>query len=139
MKIVNKVLKENKANVKSLPVELQNEVETLKEIIVKFNLAVDAAEEEEEDEETTKKLDAMEDNIANKDQELGEKVKAYFLQKKEQEEKAKKEEEEKNNAPAPAPVPVEEEKKDNSVGWLIFAGVVFAATLGVVNIMKKRA
>jgi hypothetical protein len=33
----------------------------------------------------------------------------------------------------------EQEKKKSSTGWLIFGGVVLLATLGAVNMMKKRS
>ena len=89
-------------------------------------MALDEYEkEEEEDKETEKKLDDMEHFISTKDQQLANQIKAY-------------------EPPAPVvpegtpPPPPPEKKEDNSIGWLIFGGVVIVATLGLVNVFKKK-
>jgi hypothetical protein len=138
MKIVNEVLKANKTGVKNLPEELQDEVNTLKETIMKYNMALE--EVDEDDEEENANLDAMENEIAETDEAIASKIKSYLTQPQPQPQTQPQPQQ-----PQPQTQSLEgggeakDKKKDNSVGWLVFAGVVFAATLGVVNIMKKRA
>lgn len=126
MKLINEAIKQKKINSKQLPELLREEISELKEIILKYNMALDEYEkEEEEDKGTEKQLDDMENFIATKDQELANEIKAY--------------------EPPAAPVPAAaaaatppENKEDNSIGWLIFGGVVIVATLGLVNVFKKK-
>jgi len=129
MKQINKLMTENKAGLKTMPQDLQVELEEFKKAVSDYNVA--CGEVEEDDEETIKELDEKEAHIKEWEKALVAKMKEYF-------EKAKADAAAEPAPPAPAPTP-KEEKKDNSVGWLIFAGVVFAATLGAVNMMKKRA
>jgi hypothetical protein len=162
MKLINKLLTEKKTNQKALPVEIQEEIKELKEIIINYNLAVD--EVDEDDVETNKELDEKEEQIGEYEQKIVQKIENYFKSKETPEKTPEKAPEktpertaervqEKVEAPRiperrmPEPIRPQrmerggqtEKKKDNSVGWLIFAGVVFAATLGAVNMMKKRA
>ena len=78
------------------------------------------------------KLDKWEDEIAAKDHDISLQIKNYQEPKPEP-----KPEPAPAPAPAPEPAPVAK-KEDNSVGWLIFGGVVLALTLGAVNLMKKK-
>jgi hypothetical protein len=149
MELINKLLLEKKTKKEALPKEIQEEINELTKTIKNFNRAVDLVEED--DDETNKELDEKEVEIANHEKQIVKLIQGHFenLNKKQEE-----------RAPERAPERREQErfvrpphrpemmgnggktetpkKKDNSVGWLIFAGVVFAATLGAVNMMKKR-
>jgi hypothetical protein len=146
MQFVNEVLKKHKIGVKILSPELQKEVAELKEIIVKYNLAYKESQGQE-DPELEKELDEMEDMIAKKDEELSIAIEKSLKPKtdepKTDEPKADepKSDEPKTDEPkSEAKVEIQnQEKKKDSTGWLIFAGLVFVATVGVVNVMKKRA
>ena len=124
MKLINQALSEKGLKLKELSPEIQKEINDLREMIVKYNMAVSEYENDgEEDEEVEKKLDETEDTIAETEQSLAEKIKAF-------------EKLDANTPPANNP-PVEK-KKDNTVGWLIFAGVVAVATLGSINLFNKK-
>ena len=73
-------------------------------------------------------MDDLEDSISEREIELATFIKAYEKPAPEP-------------APAAAPAPAAQaqpKKEDNSVGWLVFGGVVLALTLGAVNLMKKK-
>jgi len=134
MKLINEAIKQKGLSLKKLPQEIQDSVADLRKMILKFNDEVKEYEkEEEEDEEKEKHFDKLEDQIAKKDQKIADQIKAY-------EEPAPEPAPAPDPVPAPAPdpAPAPEEKKDSSVGWLIFGGVVLALTLGAVNMMKKK-
>ena len=127
MKVVKTALKEKGLTEAELPQELQVRIENLKELIVKFNETADDYDQtEEEDKEIEKKLDEMENFIAQTDVDIANAIRNY--------------------TPAPAdpnPAPPAEQnpepkKKDGGFGWLIFGGLVLVATVGAVNILKKR-
>jgi hypothetical protein len=142
MEKVNGILKQKKIGEKDLSVELQKEVSNLKEIIVKYNLAVDEFNKnDDKDAETEKELDEMQDRIVKLDTSLAKKISDYFDNKAEEavEQKAAEQKAAEQKPQQNEQKPVEQKKKDNSVTWLILGGVLFAATLGVVNLMKKKA
>ena len=66
------------------------------------------------------------------------KAKEEAKAKKEEEAKAKKEEEAKEEVEVLDAKPVEEEKKSSGMGALLIGGVLLVATLGAVNILRKR-
>ncbi len=120
MKLINAALAEKNVSLKDLSPELQQEVASLQELIVKYNEACDIYEDEDdEDKEAEKKLDEMEDYIAITEQRLADKIKG------------------KVNADGGA-VEKSEKKGSGGLGWLLLGGVVLVATVGAVNLFKKR-
>ena len=141
MKLINEVLKEKNLKLNELPAELVEKVNDHKEMIVKYNMAVDEYEnDEEEDGEVEKKLDEQEDFIANNEKELAEEIKNYSKPHPQPEPEPEPEPEPQFGRRTPireVRVPEKKEKKSD-VGWLIFGGVVLAITLGAVNVFKKK-
>lgn len=134
MKLINEALKRKGITLKKLPEEIKDQISSLKQSIEDYNKEAQAYEDQEdEDTAMEEKLDQWEDEIAAKDHEIASQIKNYQEPKPEP-----KPEPEPAPAPAPAPEPVPAKKEDNSVGWLIFGGVVLALTLGAVNLMKKK-
>ena len=140
MQLINQALKEKNFKLADLSEELQEKVNEHKEMIVKFNMAIDEYEnDEDEDAETEKKLDEQEDFIANNEKEVAEEIRSYV-----------KPEPKPEPEPEPEPEPYyprqirreireeEPKKKKSDVGWLVFGGVVLAITLGAVNVFKKK-
>jgi septal ring factor EnvC (AmiA/AmiB activator) len=133
MKKITEALRSRELATKDLPQEVQDQIKELSETIKSYNAALEAyeenqkAEDAEPDEETEKKLDDLEDSISEKEIELATFIKAY----------EKPATEPSPAAPAPA-AQAQPKKEDNSVGWLVFGGVVLALTLGAVNLMKKK-
>lgn len=133
MKLINEALKRKGITLKKLPEEIKDQISSLKQSIEDYNKEAQAYEDQEdEDTAMEEKLDQWEDEIAAKDHEIASQIKNYQEPKPEP-----KPEPEPAPAP-PEPVPVPAKKEDNSVGWLIFGGVVLALTLGAVNLMKKK-
>lgn len=129
MKVVTLALKEKGLKINDLPEELQDRIVNLKELVDKYNQTLEEYDKiEEEDKETEKKLDDMEDFIAENDKDIAAEIKNY------------------NPAPDPAPAPdpeptpapAPEKKKDGGLGWLVFGGLVLVATVGAVNLLKKK-
>lgn len=132
MKLINEALKRKGITLKKLPEEIKDQISSLKQSIEDYNKEAQAYEDQEdEDTAMEEKLDQWEDEIAAKDHEIASQIKNYQEPKPEPKP-------EPEPAPAPAPEPVPAKKEDNSVGWLIFGGVVLALTLGAVNLMKKK-
>lgn len=135
MKKINDIKQEKNLQTDELPVELQEEIKGLQKMIVKYNDACDAYEEADAtDEKTEKELDKLEDEIAEIEISIVEKIKAIPSKEVPVDPVP-------DPAPAPAPTPTpapEPKKEDNSVGWLIFGGVALVATLGLVNVFKKK-
>jgi uncharacterized protein YlxW (UPF0749 family) len=138
MKLVSAALKAKEIQIKDLPENLQSEVASLKELIDKYNEAVDSYDDEDEtDEATEKELDKMEDYIVETEKALADKISSY-------QKVVEKTEEEKAAVAAAAAEPAkksaegEPKKEDSSVGWLIFGTVVLVATVGMVNVFKKK-
>ena len=132
MKKINDIKQEKNLQTDELPVELQDEIKALQKMIVKYNDACDTYEAADvEDEKTEKELDKLEDEIAEIEISIVEKIKTI----------PSKEVPPIDPIPAAAPAPAsapEPKKEDNSVGWLIFGGVALVATLGLVNVFKKK-
>jgi len=133
MKVVTLALKEKGLKISELPQELQQKIASLKELTDKYNDAVESYDEtEEENKEVEAELDTMEDLIATSDKDVANEIKQY----------------EPTPATPPAPAtpestepekePEPEKKKDGGFGWLIFGGLVLVATVGAVNLLKKK-
>lgn len=132
MKKISEALRKKQITSKALPQDLQDEIAKLREEILAYNAAVEeyekekGEENEDADEEADKKFEDLADSIAEKEVEIATAIENF-------------QEAAKSDEPAPAPAPAAAPKKeDNSVGWLVFGGVVLALTLGAVNLMKKK-
>lgn len=138
MQLINETLKEKNYKLADLSDELKEKVNDHKEMIIKYNMAIDEYEnDEDEDAETEKKLDEQEDFIANNEKEIAEEIRNYVKPEPKPEPEHEPEPEPyRRPVPRPRPEPVKEKKSD--VGWLIFGGVVLAITLGAVNVFKKK-
>ena len=125
MKVVTLALKEKTGiTFNQLPEEIQQRVRNLKELTDKYNEAVEAYDEtEEENKETEAELDKMEDLIAQSDKDIANEIRNFTP--------------EVVAAEGPAEI-TPEKKKDGGLGWLIFGGLVLVATVGAVNLLKKR-
>jgi chromosome segregation ATPase len=124
-----KALEQKKLSIESLPSEIKSKFESLIELNEKYNEAIDDYDKQEErDEEIEKELGEMEEFIQKTDTEVAELINNF------------------NPEPevVPEPTPTEtkapKEEKDNTIklGWLIFGGIVLVATVGAVNMFKKR-
>jgi len=130
MKLVTSALKEKGLKLSELSEALQERVASLKELTDNYNEAVeDYDNEEEKDEATESELDQMEHFIAENDADIAQAIKRF-----DEDAYANFNDDE----PAPAPAPAPEKKKDGGLGWLIFGGIALVATLGAVNILKKK-
>jgi hypothetical protein len=143
MQLINQALKEKNFKLADLSEELKEKINDHKEMIVKFNMAIDEYEnDEDEDAATEKKLDEQEDFIANNEKELADEVKSYVKPEPKPEPEPefpihRPEHRPEHRRPEHRrPEPAKEKKSD--VGWLIFGGVVLAITLGAVNVFKKK-
>lgn len=131
MKKISEALRKKQITSKALPQDLQDEIAKLREEILAYNAAVEEYEKEkgedneDADEEADKKFEDLADSIAEKEVEIATAIENF-------------QEAAKSDEPAPAPAPAAPKKEDNSVGWLVFGGVVLALTLGAVNLMKKK-
>lgn len=133
MKKINDIKQEKNLQTDELPVALQEEIKGLQKMIIKYNDACETYEEADvADEKTEKELDKLEDEIAEIEISIVEKIKAIPGKEVPPVDPVP------DPAPAPAPAPAEPKKEDNSVGWLIFGGVALVATLGLVNVFKKK-
>ena len=127
MKDVSKALAEKKLSIRSLPEHLQQEIASLKALIIKYNEACDEYEEHEgKDEATEKELDNMEDYIKESEEDLVSKIMEINPVASTATETA-------------AAADGKKKEEDTSIGWLIFGGVVLVATVGLVNVFKKKA
>ena len=133
MKLVNSALAEKKVRLEELPASLTHRIANLRDLILKYNEACDEYDEEtDKDAETETKLDAMEDVIATTEQELAEEIKNYNTEAPEKQEQQQQQQQQQSGGVK------KEEKKESSVGWLIFGGIALVATLGAVNLLKKK-
>lgn len=131
MKLINATLHDKQIKSSELSDDIKEDIQQLKDLVLKFNAAVVEYNTSETPNKATEgKLDAMEDNIADVEKEIVEKIKAY-----------EKPALAPDPAPAPDPVPVpaKEKKEDSGIGWLVFSAVALAVTLGAVNLFKKKA
>lgn len=138
MKLVNAALAQKNLKLEQLSEGLRNEVASLRTAMFNYNVACEAFEELEEserEEAEEKRLDAMEHDLAEMEKVLSDKIAAFLPEPPAP-----------IPTPEPAPIPTPEptppapveKKEDNSLGWLIFAGVAAAVTFGAVNLFKKR-
>lgn len=131
MKKISEALRKKQITSKALPQDLQDEIAKLREEILAYNATVEEYEKEkgedneDADEEADKKFEDLADSIAEKEVEIATAIENF-------------QEAAKSDEPAPAPAAAAPKKEDNSVGWLVFGGVVLALTLGAVNLMKKK-
>lgn len=142
MKLVQLALKEKGLQQSQISEELQNRIINLKELQVKYNEACDMYDEEpEKNEETETELDKMEDYIASLDEDIANEIKKYTTEEDEDDDNYDDDNYDDEPAPVvevePAPNP-EPKKKEGGLGWLIFGGLALVATLGAVNLIKKR-
>jgi len=122
MKIINQALKEKNLTVRQLPSNIQEEIESFRGMILKYNEACDEYDKEpEQDAETVRKLDEMEHYIARSETELADKILGKQV-----------------TVAADGGTTAVPKKEDNSVGWLIFGGIALVATFGLVNVFQKR-
>jgi len=122
MKIINQALKEKNLTVRQLPSNIQEEIESFRGMILKYNEACDEYDKEpEQDAETVRKLDEMEHYIARSETELADKILGKQV-----------------TVAADGGTTAAPKKEDNSVGWLIFGGIALVATFGLVNVFQKR-
>ena len=129
MKLISEALSAKGLKVNDLPASITTEIDELREMIVKYNEACDEYDlEEDKDPQTEKRLDAMEDAIAEFETGIAKDIKDLDAQQQEQVSADGTKTEEKP----------EEKKKDSSLGWLLFGGVALALTLGAVNVFKKK-
>jgi len=132
MKLINATLHDKQIKSSELPDDVKQDIEELKDLVLKFNSAVQEYNSSDKPNKATEqKLDAMEDNIADVEKEIVEKIKAY--------EKPADPVSDPAPAPDPNPAPAKEKKEDSGVGWLVFSAVALAVTLGAVNLFKKKA
>jgi hypothetical protein len=133
MKLINATLHDKQIKSSELPDDVKQDIEELKDLVLKFNSAVQEYNgSDKPNKATEQKLDAMEDNIADVEKEIVEKIKAY-------EKPAADPAPDPSPAPDPNPAPAKEKKEDSGVGWLVFSAVALAVTLGAVNLFKKKA
>lgn len=131
MKKITEALRKKQITSKALPQDLQDQIAKLREEILAYNATVEeyekekGEENEDADEEADKKFEDLADSIAEKEVEIATAIENF-------------QEAAKSDEPAPAPAAAAPKKEDNSVGWLVFGGVVLALTLGAVNLMKKK-
>ena len=126
MKLIADALKEKGLTPAQLSADLQEEINDLRDMQIKYNEACDeyeTLEEKDRDDDTEKDLDSMEDSITEVELEIVEKIKALQPQQQQQGQQTQQK---------PA------EKSDSSIGWLLFGGVALVVTLGVVNVFKKK-
>jgi hypothetical protein len=122
MKLINQALKEKNLTIRQLPSNIQQEIESFRGMILKYNEACDEYDKEpEQDDETLRKLDEMENYIAHTETELADKISGKQV-----------------TVAADGGATTTPKKEDNSVGWLIFGGIALVATFGLVNVFKKR-
>jgi len=140
----------------TLPRILGQRVATVEDLQSKLALA-EKEVEKDPTEESKEKLQEVKDYTVEYFNDAKEQLKSFKAKldkkakeeaeakaKKEEEAKAKEEEEAKAKAESKEEVevldakPVEEEKKSSGMGALLIGGVLLVATLGAVNILRKR-
>lgn len=137
MKLINATLNDKQIKSSELPDNIKSDIKELKDLIVKFNEAVNQYNDSgKKSKAGVDKLDAMSDHIEDFEKKIAEAIKAY----EKPEPKVEPTPAPADPTPAPAPAPAKEAKKEDSgLGWLIFGGVALVVTLGAVNLFKKRA
>jgi len=119
----------------SLPRILSQRVATVEDLVSKVALA-EKEVADEPTEESKAKLDEVKTYTEEYFKDAQEQLKSY---KKKLDKKAEAEKEAKSNEEVLEAKPViEEEKKSSNMGGLLIGGVLLIATLGAVNILRKR-
>tara|TARA_R110000787_G_scaffold151977_5_gene265676 strand:+ start:340 stop:744 length:405 start_codon:yes stop_codon:yes gene_type:complete len=119
----------------SLPRILSQRVATVEDLVSKVALA-EKEVADEPTEESKAKLDEVKTYTEEYFKDAQEQLKSY---KKKLDKKAEAEKEAKANEEVLEAKPViEEEKKSSNMGGLLIGGVLLIATLGAVNILRKR-
>jgi uncharacterized protein HemX len=128
----------------SLPRILSQRVATVEDLVSKVALA-EKEVADEPTEESQAKLDEVKTYTEEYFKDAQEQLKSYkkkLDKKAEAEKEAKAKEEAKEEAKPKEEVleakPVVEEKKSSNMGGLLIGGVLLIATLGAVNILRKR-
>ncbi len=128
----------------SLPRILGQRVATVEDLVSKVALA-EKEVADDPTEESQAKLDEVKTYTEEYFKDAQEQLKSYkkkLDKKAEAEKEAKAKEEAKEEAKAKEEVleakPVVEEKKSSNMGGLLIGGVLLIATLGAVNILRKR-
>ena len=131
MKLINAALHDKQLKSSDLSDDIKQDINELKELVLKFNEAVkEYNASPKKDKVTEAQLDDMEDQMSDLEKDIVGKINAYEKPAPKEEAKAAAE-----GTPAPAPAP---KKEDTSLGWLIFGGVALVVTLGAVNLLKKK-
>ena len=131
MKLINAALHDKQLKSSDLSDDIKQDINELKELVLKFNEAVKEYNvSPKKDKATEAQLDDMEDQMSDLEKDIVGKINAYEKPAPKEEAKAAAE-----GTPAPAPAP---KKEDTSLGWLIFGGVALVVTLGAVNLLKKK-
>jgi hypothetical protein len=125
MKKIEKIKKEKGLQTSDLPKDIQQEIVGLQNLINKYNEACDTYEKLDEiNEKTEAQLDDLEDEIAEVEDSIVEKINVSFP-KVETEAKVQVEEK-------------KEKSESSSIGWLVFGGAALVLTLGAVNVFKNK-
>lgn len=125
MKKIEKIKKEKGLQTSDLPKDIQQEIVGLQNLINKYNEACDTYEKLDEiNEKTEAQLDDLEDEIAEVEDSIVEKINVSFPK-----------------VETEAKVQVEgkkEKSESSSIGWLVFGGAALVLTLGAVNVFKNK-
>jgi uncharacterized protein HemX len=124
----------------SLPRILSQRVATVEDLVSKVALA-EKEVADEPTEESQAKLDEVKTYTEEYFKDAQEQLKSYkkkLDKKAEAEKEAKAKEEAKPKEEVLEAKPVVEEKKSSNMGGLLIGGVLLIATLGAVNILRKR-
>lgn len=139
MKKVEKIKKEKGLQTADLPIAIQQDIVGLQNLIVKYNEACDTYEKLDEINQTTEaQLDALEDEIAEVEDSIVEKIKGIETKKEIEGNLPETKVETKADVETKVETKEKKSEKDNSVGWLIFGGLALVATLGAVNVFKNK-
>jgi len=139
MKKVEKIKKEKGLQTADLPVAIQQDIVGLQNLIVKYNEACDTYEKLDEINQTTEaQLDALEDEIAEVEDSIVEKINGIETKKEIEGNLPETKLETKADVETKVETKEKKSEKDNSVGWLIFGGLALVATLGAVNVFKNK-
>jgi len=131
MKLINASLHDKQLKSSELSDDIKQDINELKELVLKFNEAVkEYNASSKKDKATEAQLDDMEDQMSDLEKDIVGKINAY--------KKPAPKEETKAAEGTPAPPPPAPKKEDSSLGWLIFGGVALVVTLGAVNLFKKK-
>ena len=124
----------------SLPRILSQRVATVEDLVSKVALA-EKEVADEPTEESQAKLDEVKTYTEEYFKDAQEQLKSYkkkLDKKAEAEKEAKAKEEAKLKEEVLEAKPIVEEKKSSNMGGLLIGGVLLIATLGAVNILRKR-